>query len=107
MTEVYYLDHIIKAVSNSGGWQVHVIDSNLEPIQVCTSSAIYATAKEASDSGKEFVRRQAALSSMWEFLCECHESGRINAIELDTLSASLCFFCCFRDSYSPQNYWYR
>lgn len=102
----YYLEHIVKAVSSSKGWQVSVIDSNRQPMQVHTSSASYPTAIEAICAGKEYIRRQAALSLLWGFLCECQHSGKLSELELDALSASLCFFCTFRDSYSPHDYWY-
>lgn len=105
--EVVYLDHIVRAVSLPKGWRVQVIERNLEPVRVYTSSALYSSAEEAVLSGKEFVRQQIALISLWEFLCECHHSGHITSAELDALSASLCFFCCFRDAHSPHNYWHR
>ncbi|MBD1854735.1 MULTISPECIES: hypothetical protein [Leptolyngbya] len=107
MIEVYYLDHIVKAVSHDGGWQVYVNDPTPKPMRVYTSSAVYATAEEAMGSGKEFVRRQAALSLILRFLDEWRVSEKISDAELDALSASLCFFCCFQDSYSPKNYWYQ
>lgn len=106
MTEIYYLDHIVKAVPHARGWQVHVIDPNLEPLQVHSSSAIYRTVDEAIASGQEFVRQQGTLVALWDVLYNWQETSKISVEELDTLSASLFYLCCFRDSYSPSDHWH-
>lgn len=51
--------------------------------------------EEALAAGREFVQRQVALVSMWEILCDWQDCDSLSEDELDALSDSLCFFCCF------------
>lgn len=108
MLEIHYLNYLVKAISVKTGWRVLVLDiaSNCAEPPIYQSSAIYSTETEAISSGVQFVQRQQVLSVLWDFLNDCYCSSIITEAELDHLSASLGWFCSFKDSYSDSGYWY-
>jgi hypothetical protein len=110
MFEISYLNHFVRAIPVKTGWRVVVLDlTTAAPAQcpVYQSSAVYPTETDAIAAGVQFVQRQQALAALWQFLHESYDSGIITETELNHLSASVCFFCSFKDFHSDYGYWYR